>query len=159
MRSPPIPIRPGAPGFSGGRSRPWQRRSPRISLESYLNCKYKAHLKLTRQQGTKSDYFSCRLSRLLFLGSSRSQAPPGNARFVRLCLCKIGSRQAERARAEPGHEGSSSGAETVLAKGTKPGSPPIISLTEFSSLQHWPGHGCLTARAQAGQPLSPAVSE
>ena len=25
-------------------------------IESYLNCKYKAHLKLTRQQGTKSDY-------------------------------------------------------------------------------------------------------
>ena len=25
-------------------------------LESYLNCKYKGHLKLTGQQGTKSDY-------------------------------------------------------------------------------------------------------
>jgi hypothetical protein len=25
-------------------------------IESYLNCKYKAYLKLTRQQGTKSDY-------------------------------------------------------------------------------------------------------
>lgn len=25
-------------------------------IESYLNCAYKAHLKLTRQQGTKSDY-------------------------------------------------------------------------------------------------------
>jgi len=25
-------------------------------LESYLNCKYKGHLKLSRQQGTKSDY-------------------------------------------------------------------------------------------------------
>src|ERR1700730_8889937 len=25
-------------------------------LESYLNCKYKAHLKLTGQQGTRSDY-------------------------------------------------------------------------------------------------------
>lgn len=25
-------------------------------LESYLNCKYKGYLKLTGQQGTKSDY-------------------------------------------------------------------------------------------------------
>jgi hypothetical protein len=39
-----------------------------------------------------------------------------------------------RPRAEPGDEGSSSGTDTVLAKGTKTGSP-LISLTEFSSLQ------------------------
>lgn len=31
-------------------------RITRDIIESYLNCKYKAHLKLTRQQGTKSDY-------------------------------------------------------------------------------------------------------
>ena len=43
-------------------------------------------------------FFSCRLSRLLFLGPSRSQAPPGNARAVRLCLCKSSCRQAEPAR-------------------------------------------------------------
>jgi hypothetical protein len=48
--------------------------------------------------------------------------------------------QAGRARAEPGHEGNRSGAETVLAKGTKTGSAPTISLTEFSSLQARPGH-------------------
>jgi hypothetical protein len=43
--------------------------------------------------------------------------------------------QAGCARAEPGYEGISSGAETALAKGTKTGSSHIISLTEFSSLQ------------------------
>ena len=31
-------------------------RITRDIIESYLNCKYKAYLKLTRQQGTKSDY-------------------------------------------------------------------------------------------------------
>src|SRR4051794_18605546 len=32
------------------------RKITRDILESYLNCKYKAHLKLAGQQGNKSDY-------------------------------------------------------------------------------------------------------
>lgn len=41
-------------------------------LESYLHCKYKAHLKLAGQQGTKSDYETllCRLSERLRLGAT-----------------------------------------------------------------------------------------
>src|SRR5262249_4037082 len=43
--------------------------------------------------------------------------------------------QTGRARAEPGHEGSSAGAERVWAKETKTGFTAIISLIGFSSPQ------------------------
>ena len=42
------------PGDAG--AMPWPPRSRRTPLEDYLNCKYKAHLRLAGQRGTKSDY-------------------------------------------------------------------------------------------------------
>jgi hypothetical protein len=80
--------------------------------------------------------FSCRLSRLLFLGPSRSQAPPGNARAVRLCLCKSGRRQAEPAR--QGVPGQSPGTRVErLAQGV-PGSATILVAQQRGRDAHAP---------------------
>jgi predicted RecB family nuclease len=51
---------------------------PREIVESYLNCKYKGHLKLASQQGTRSDYE-------LLLAESRSEL--GRRAIDRILAC------------------------------------------------------------------------